>query len=374
MSLRAKFRAVRDGLAKARRAEREHGIPVLQQFREILALRANGVGIQDYYFYRLFDPVLHPTLDVKRTYGGWRAFDTEFRRYSERRLQAMAYEKHILYRLLDSFGVPAPRIHGVFSPQADGFERHRALRDRESLGEWLRTTDCLPIFGKPSSACSGFGGRAIMSRDADGRFHMLDGSVATLEELLDDLEGIAAEVGTYLLTEFLVNSDEMRALGGDTTASFRIIVLVRHGEPELFKSSVLIPGTPDHVSNVRGGQSGTVPCGIDNETGAVTKAIWGLGLDAEEVEKHPISGVKLAGYTFDCWPAMKEMVLDAARAMSPFRMQHWDIAMTQRGPVVLELNFIGGVEGTQFHGPPGLYTEQYCSFAAGHMYPEKDSL
>lgn len=375
MKLMRMWEAVRGGYAKARRAEREHGIPVLQQAREILQLRRNDVGIQDYYFYRLFDPQLHPEMSSKLTYGGWRAFGTEFRRFSEKRLQAMAYEKHIFYRLLEAFDVPAPRIHAVYAPTADCFERHRALTDRASLGEWLRTTDRLPIFGKPSSACSGFGGRAIMSRDDEGRFHMADGSAVTLDELLDDLEGIAAEISSsYIFTEYLENHDELKALAGATTASYRIIVLVRDGEPELFRSSVLVPSVADHVSNVRGGESGTLPCAIDCETGVIIKAIWGMGLDAQEVEAHPISGVKVLGYRFETWPEIREMVLRAARAMSPFRMQHWDIAMTTRGPVVMEMNFIGGVEGTQFFGPPGLYTDQYTSFAADHKYPVKDSI
>jgi hypothetical protein len=117
-----------------------------------------------------------------------------------------------------------------------------------------------------------------------------------------------------------------------------------------------------------------LPCGVDNETGVINRAVWGFGLDAQDVECHPLSDVRLLGHRLACWPAVREMVLEAARALSPFRMQHWDVAMTRRGPVVMEMNFIGGVEGTQFHGPPGLYTEQYRSFAAGHKYPEKDSL
>lgn len=359
---------MRTGYERARRVRRDHGIPVSRQAREILALRRNNLGIKDYYDYRLFDPRLHPTMDEKRTYAGWRAFDTEFRRYSERHLRAMAYEKQIFYRLCEAFGLPAPRIHAVYAPHTDGYERHRALTDRAGLGRWLRDTDLLPVFGKPSSANAGFGGRGIMSREPDGRFRMLDGTVVTLDELLDDLQEITAEVGTYLLTEFLTNDDEIRALAGDITASFRIVVLVRHGEPELFKSVILVPGQAGHVSNYCGGVTGTVPCGIDNATGEIHAALWKFGLDAVEVENHPVSGVRLRGYRFACWPSVREMVIEAARAMSPFRMQHWDVAMTTRGPVIMEMNFIGSVELCQIFGPPGLYSDQYTSFAADHMF------
>ena len=127
MKMKQNWNAVRTGYYLARRGRRDHDIPVLRQAREIRALRRNNLGIRDYYDYRLFDPRLHPTMNEKRTYAGWRAFDTEFRRYSEKRLRAMAYEKHIFYRLCEAFGVPAPRIHAVYAPHADCFERHRAL-------------------------------------------------------------------------------------------------------------------------------------------------------------------------------------------------------------------------------------------------------
>ncbi|MCP4570879.1 MAG: hypothetical protein GY838_00880 [bacterium] len=372
MRLKSMGRALRDGCGLARRAERRFGVSLWRQAREILALRGNNLGIQDYYFYRLCDPRLHADMAVKRTYAGWRAFDAEFRRFSERRLQAMAYEKHVFYRLCSAFGVPVPEVRAVYAPHADCFERHRALTDRAALARWLSETDELPVFGKPSSANAGFGGRGIMSRDREGRFHMLDGSVLTPDELVDDLEEIAAAVSsTYLFTEFLENDTELARLAGATTASFRVVVLVRDGEPELFRAVLLVPGDAEHVSNYRGGATGTVLGGIDVATGVIDRVQWKSGLDAEELVDHPVSGVRLKGHVLACWPDLSRMVLEAARAMSPFRMQHWDVAMTTRGPVVMEMNFIGDVAGCQLFGPPGLYSQQYTSFAADHMWPSE---
>jgi hypothetical protein len=86
------------------------------------------------------------------------------------------------------------------------------------------------------------------------------------------------------------------------------------------------------------------------------------------VDTHPASGQQLLGRKIEGWPQLRELALDAARAWSPFRMQHWDIALTRRGPVLMEMNFIGGIAACQLHGPPGLYTDQYLTFRETQSY------
>ena len=221
----------------------------------------------------------------------------------------------------------------------------------------------LPFYGKPSNAAEGYGGRAVVGRDEDGGLKLITGETADAGTLADDIAAIARETGTYLITEFLANSDELRGLCGDTTASFRIVVLVRDGEPEFFRTSVLLPPKNKHGSNLRGG---SVYCGITPDTGEIYSTLVSPGLHAGFPTHHPDTGARILGHRFTEWPALLDMVRIASRAMSPFRMQHWDIALTNRGPVILEMNYIGNVGGCQFHGPPGLYSEQYLSFRETH--------
>jgi hypothetical protein len=45
------------------------------------------------------------------------------------------------------------------------------------------------------------------------------------------------------------------------------------------------------------------------------------------------------------------------------------LTLTPRGPVIMEMNFIGDIVACQIHGPPGIYTKQYLSFRDTHTYP-----
>jgi hypothetical protein len=91
-----------------------------------------------------------------------------------------------------------------------------------------------------------------------------------------------------------------------------------------------------------------------------------LGPDLRHQPVHPQTGARLEGHVIEGWGAAAALALEASRALSAFRMQHWDVGLTARGPVLLELNLDASIQPLQMHGPPGAYTRQYESFAKTH--------
>jgi len=63
------------------------------------------------------------------------------------------------------------------------------------------------------------------------------------------------------------------------------------------------------------------------------------------------------------------VLLDACRRAGPvfplMKIHHWDFALTDKGPVILELNDVGGTEIAQVHGR-GLLTLQTRQFLKRH--------
>ncbi len=357
------LQALREAWVNADWVRRHRGVSLARQMSEILRLRRYGVRLSTYYFYGLFDSDRFPDFATKATYRNWTCKD-EFRRFSDPRLHAVAYHKHIFYRLAQSFDVPVPAIRALYSPRPDGFERHRALTSPEQLADYLATTDEWPLFGKPSNASHGYGALGMLERRADGRILLSTGRESSIEDVVRQIHGYAEATGTYLLCECLEQREDIRRLTGDTVASIRAVVMLRAGRPELLSTTMLLPREKAHVSNVRGLTTGGLSCKIDFATGTITEAISSAGPDTVFETHHPDTGAEVVGHRLDGWSELTAAVLDAARTMSPFRLQHWDAALTTRGPVFLEMNFIGDLEALQLHGPPGLYSEEYTSFAA----------
>ncbi len=349
---------------QARRVSRELRYPIWKQARDLVRLRAVGIGPDDYYMYDLCDPARFPDEALKLTYRG-RRYKNELRHFSHVQIQGIAFHKHILYRLLDTFGLPCPRIHGLYAPTADCFERHRAMTRPEELHRFLAETDAYPLFGKPSNASHGFGALGLRERRGDD-IVLVTGESLPVARVVELIHASALETGTYMLCEMLQPRDDFRRMCGSTLPSIRIVMLMRDGEPEPFRATILFPLDRTHVSNARGLTTGVCSGSIDLTTGRVELVIDSPGPHRHVREDHPQTGARLAGYVIPEWDAMMRMIGTAARAFSPFRMQHWDATFTTRGPALLELNFIGDVEPMQMNGPPGLYTEQFRSFERTH--------
>ena len=62
----------------------------------------------------------------------------------------------------------------------------------------------------------------------------------------------------------------------------------------------------------------------------------------------------LTGITIPCWPEVVELCLKAASSFPHIRMQHWDVAVRDDGPVLIELNTLGVFDVHQLVGRSGI--------------------
>ncbi len=91
------------------------------------------------------------------------------------------------------------------------------------------------------------------------------------------------------------------------------------------------------VDNAGGG--GNVDVCVDVETGEVKYAIQFDGWhNIKEIEKHPDSGAQLNGVIIENWESIKADVIKFQQAFPWCKAAGWDIAITDEGPVVIEVN------------------------------------
>ena len=93
------------------------------------------------------------------------------------------------------------------------------------------------------------------------------------------------------------------------------------------------------MDNVCSGGGGNVDACIDMETGMLKYAIQfdGLGKDVE-ITHHPDSGALLEGVKIEHWSEIVEQVLQFQECFPYCKAAGWDIAITDEGPVVIEVN------------------------------------
>lgn len=97
------------------------------------------------------------------------------------------------------------------------------------------------------------------------------------------------------------------------------------------------------------GSGGNVDAAIDLETGRIYNVVEFNGWrKVRKIEKHPDSGVQLEGVIIENWESIKAEVIKFQQAFPWCKAAGWDIAITDDGPVVIEVNDMWDRTGQYF--------------------------
>ena len=141
----------------------------------------------------------------------------------------------------------------------------------------------------------------------------------------------------------------------------RVICLNGPDEVKPIRAVWKIAVPPNHIDNFSLGKNGNLLADVDLATGQVDRVVSGFWPKTELLTHHPVSGQSLLGFCLPGW----SKILDACKRAGPvfplMRIHHWDFALTERGPMILELNDVGSTELAQIHGH-GLMSQETREF------------
>ena len=355
-------------LSQARRVNTMHGVSTVRQFLEIARLsRAPGrIGPGDYYSYRLFDPMLDDA--AKEEFVGWRV-EPRLDALNDPAWRCLGLDKVLMYALLDNAGIRIPETRAIYLPgRLRPLSGSEALHAPTALHAWLRNSNNYPFFSKPSA--SGFGRGAFLV-DA---FDQADDCVVTregerikvtdFEQSFHDIERLGYLFQTPIRTD-------PRLLGslGPIVSSLRMIVLCDEDQaPILHRCFWKLPTGSNSHDNYNGGKTGNLAASVDHTTGQIVRVINGTGLGVIEVERHPDSGAVLQSLAVPDWQDVIDFTLKAALTLPKLRFQQWDIALSDRGPLAVEVNLFGtgGCDLSQLLYRKGLLDQTMRSFLSRH--------
>jgi hypothetical protein len=87
--------------------------------------------------------------------------------------------------------------------------------------------------------------------------------------------------------------------------------------------------------------SGGLYIKIDPENGVL--ADYAFAFNRITFKQHPDTGFVFKGAAIETWPEAKQFALDVAKKFREIRYMGWDIAFTEDGPAVIELNNAPGI-------------------------------
>jgi|SRR5215831_4280232 len=363
-------------LAKSlQEARKQTGKGIVAQLREIrdLRRRARGFGLTDYYDYRLFDDAAYSGHD-KGEVAGWRT-EEWLANTLNGNWHALVRDKIDFYTLLDAHRLPYPRVHAIYQRAGQRFPGVPTFRTLDDLVQHLRSGMPYPFFAKPSCGDRGYGAFAITAYDAVHDQLVEDGgrslSFTELSTRLHERKiGVEPDSG-YIFAERLVQHPVLEAICGPGIASIRLVLLVGDEGPLPFRALWKIVAANNVIDHYRRGTIGNLLAAVDVDSGKVIRAITGYGLSRRLVEQHPDSGVGLPGFELPQWSEIVTLCREAALIFPQIRIQHWDVALCDRGPVLLEMNSEGAIDFLQFAHDQGLLDSTLKAFVEKYGLTQK---
>lgn len=168
--------------------------------------------------------------------------------------------------------------------------------------------------------------------------------LSTEEEIAEAMDFIS-KADNYIVEEYITQHSELAKLNPGAVSIIRFYSLSSPRGDMVF-APVLTCAITKSISN---GCQDALTAMIDIRTGEVISDAVDQNLLVEQ-ECHPVTGVKFKGMKIPYWQECLELMRKALPLASKISNIGWDIAVTEKGPLIIEANTIPGFNTAQYGG------------------------
>lgn len=196
---------------------------------------------------------------------------------------------------------------------------------------------------KPESGSGGKGFYKLLLED--GKYLINDEVVEK-----DDIVNFISSLKNYLITEYVVGHNSLRKINDKSLNTIRIMV-VKEGSLSWIIPNAFIRFGTSKTGTVDNITAGGIFALIDVDTGMYSDAKT-LKEDGsvQNYEIHPDSKVKIEGYIPN-WEFVKNKVIEMCKYMSELNYLGFDVAITEDGFKVIEINSHQNIRAFQVYSP-----------------------
>jgi len=245
--------------------------------------------------------------------------------------------------LLSMLGLPTPRFLGFAHPAGGRAADGAPLMTAADFERFLRD---VPIDRFCAKLTEGHGGNGFVAAQIQRDAHRI--LLAPMGEtvMLTPAEFFAQYVETTrngrVLEEFIDQHAILAAFNETSVNTLRILAYQpRHSTARVLGVYLRIGRTGALIDNHA---AGGILAGVELSTGVVGTAFDGTPSRCT-FATHPDSGRPIAGVALPYWQESLQLVKDALTVFPGMRFAGVDVAVTPRGPVIIETNNYPGLDG-----------------------------
>jgi len=246
----------------------------------------------------------------------------------------IARNKELSYRLFEAYGIEQPKV--VLQFKGGEFYDHKKNIIAESdVNKIISELTVQKLFFKP---VLGFGGKGILIFNKKKSYVDENHNVLTSKYIIDNIPSFS----NYILQEGIVQHRELNNIYPTAINTFRVITKLAGQTPKILFSMLRMGQGGLQIDNA---SISALVCKIDINTGAFSdfaNSNFGKLLD-----RHPDTKFEFKGYIFPFWKEITEFVISAAKKIDTIKFIGWDVAFSESGPQLIEMNTEIGMEYLQ---------------------------
>jgi hypothetical protein len=236
-------------------------------------------------------------------------------------------------------GIPTARLLAVIGRDCAAYPSEGLFPMLATVEEVAAALASAPdrIFVKPAT---GWRGQGAMGPERRGQRWSVRGETLSDHDLAQRLFLTAPPTG-LLLQDRLRSHPDLAPIGGNLgLGCVRMNTALTTTGPEFLFAFAKIMGNEGLVDNFCGGKYGNLAAGVDKTTGALTRVFGrkpGRSYLIESFNTHPITGTALLGFRLPLWSEVVDLAKRTAAAFPESPLVGADIAITEDGPRVIEI-------------------------------------
>jgi hypothetical protein len=259
---------------------------------------------------------------------------------NDRLYHRTSMNKMIEKSMLMTYKIPTPSLYGFYGEKCGRSCGGISLRKIEDFVSFLETIKAKTICLKPSSS---FGGKGVAIIDlivSDGFLYIYDRRKKVkqkAEEYLSDyLKSVnpSREDG-IIIEEYILQHEDLAKYNYSSVNTIRVMVFldVELADP-VFGAFLRVGRVGSIVDN---GTSGGIMVKVDPVTGELGDGCFSTQPD-DRFSSHPDTQVAFSGNKLPFWEEIKRISVETVELFPGINYAGLDIAVTDVGPVVVEMN------------------------------------
>ena len=268
--------------------------------------------------------------------------------------QSTTEDKWLCSHILARSAIRVPKTLAVIDKTERAYPETHKISTAEHLRDFATSQDVLPLFGKENRGICSFGAFLVLEANEDAMLLKGHGWLE-YDTCMDQFVGTT----TYLLQRLETNHSFFNRYT-DNLATVRVCVLNGKDGIKIPFAILKLPSR-DNVADSFW-RPGNLACNLDLQSGEILTARSKDRLGTTDHTVHPETGGPLLGEIIPMWDRVKDLARTCAPIFQSVRYQSMDIAITQDGPVLIEINTGGGFDLPQLASGEGFLTDEVRHF------------